>query len=283
MINLQYLTVISTLFLTCLSQTSTRYVHVNNATIQVTVQGNHKNQALVILPSYGRGSGKDFDEFAQTVAEAGYHVLRPQPRGVMGSIGNMQNQTLSDASNDIVTVIAELSCDHTAIVLGHAYGNLIARKASYLFPETIPAIIVASAAIGIASPEVENSPYVAGNLSLPREQRLDVLQRYFFAPNHDASIWLDGWYPDTLAMQKAGIEAENISALAWGRETTPILQIIAAEDPFEVKGNWSDLRNNLGSRVQNVVVEDASHALFPEQPQEVARHVLSWLQIYSRE
>ena len=37
--------------------------------------------ALVILPSYGRDGGEDFDALADLVAKAGWTVLRPQPRG----------------------------------------------------------------------------------------------------------------------------------------------------------------------------------------------------------
>ena len=33
---------------------------------------------LVILPSYGRDGGDDFDHFTTALAEAGYRVLRPQ-------------------------------------------------------------------------------------------------------------------------------------------------------------------------------------------------------------
>ncbi len=40
--------------------------------------------ALVVLPSYGRDGGLDYDDFAARAAAQGWRVLRPQPRGALG-------------------------------------------------------------------------------------------------------------------------------------------------------------------------------------------------------
>ncbi|MBV8723445.1 MAG: alpha/beta hydrolase, partial [Candidatus Eremiobacteraeota bacterium] len=37
---------------------------------------------VVILPSYGRDGGDDFDPVTAALSGAGYRVLRPQPRGI---------------------------------------------------------------------------------------------------------------------------------------------------------------------------------------------------------
>jgi hypothetical protein len=42
---------------------------------------------VVLLPSRGRGS-LDFDTIAAGIAQAGFRVLRPQPRGVGGERGS---------------------------------------------------------------------------------------------------------------------------------------------------------------------------------------------------
>jgi pimeloyl-ACP methyl ester carboxylesterase len=59
-----------------------------DALIETYVEG--RGPALVLLPSYGRDGGKDFDAFSGLVARAGFRVLRPQPRGVGRSSGSMQ-------------------------------------------------------------------------------------------------------------------------------------------------------------------------------------------------
>src|SRR4028119_2044452 len=40
---------------------------------------------FVVIPSYGRGSGTDFDDLTARLVTAGWTVLRPQPRGGAGS------------------------------------------------------------------------------------------------------------------------------------------------------------------------------------------------------
>jgi hypothetical protein len=53
-----------------------------------------EGSAFVILPSYGRDSAEDFDAITARVVEAGWKVLRPQPRrrrGFEGSDGRPHN------------------------------------------------------------------------------------------------------------------------------------------------------------------------------------------------
>jgi hypothetical protein len=55
-----------------------------DVTLEVYVDGT--GPALIVLPSYGHGGGEDFDFFASKVGAAGFTVLRPQLRGIAGSI-----------------------------------------------------------------------------------------------------------------------------------------------------------------------------------------------------
>ena len=52
--------------------------------IEVLSQGD--GPPVVLLPSLGRGA-EDFDPIAERLADAGYRVLRPQPRGIGRSEG----------------------------------------------------------------------------------------------------------------------------------------------------------------------------------------------------
>jgi pimeloyl-ACP methyl ester carboxylesterase len=101
-----------------------------------------------------------------------------------------------------------------------------------------------------------------------------------FAPGHDASIWLTGWYPQTLQMQHAAVTAAA-SRGPIGRyraAAAPVFEIIAAYDPFHPRDQWGDLRSQPGSRVTTTVIDGASHALFPGQPDAVASAVIGYLQ-----
>ncbi len=41
------------------------------------------------------------------------------------------------------------------------------------------------------------------------------------------------------------------------------LELLAANDPFHKRAEWDNMRDRYGERVTSVVIENASHALFP--------------------
>ena len=147
-------------------------------------------------------------------------------------------------------------------------------------PSKVAAVILAAAAGKTVPQEINSAPMRAGDLTLPDEERLAALRLAFFAPGHDASTWLTGWYPQTLKMQVASVDGLDAKRY-WGAGSAPILEIIAALDPFHSPDQWGDLRAHLGSRVTTTVIDDASHALFPEQPDAVAGAVIDYLRTLS--
>ncbi len=58
-----------------------------DAQLEVLAQGS--GPTVVMLPSLGRGAS-DFDAIADRMVEAGFRVLRPQPRGIGKSTGPWQ-------------------------------------------------------------------------------------------------------------------------------------------------------------------------------------------------
>jgi len=178
-------------------------------------------------------------------------------------------------ADDIAAVIDALA-DGPAVVLGHAFGNFVARATAEYHPEKIAAAILASAAGKTVAREINSAPMRAGDLSLPDGERLAALRLAFFAPGHDASIWLTGWYPDTLRMQVDCVRRDDPTRY-WGAGQGPLLEIIPALDPFHQRSEWDDLRARYGSRISTIVIDDASHALFPEQPDAVAESVIGYL------
>ncbi len=243
--------------------------------IETYVDGDGNGPDVVVLPSYGRDGGEDFDPFSAALAEAGYRVLRPQPRGTARSAGPMTGVTIDDLGDDVASVIGRLG-HGPAVILGHAYGNFVARTVATNHPGKARAVILAAASTRAVPPEINNAPFVAGDPALPEEKRLAALRLAFFAPGHDASVWLSGWYPQTLAMQRAAVTGIDIGRY-WSAGTAPILEILAEYDPFHPKDQWEDLRTQLGPRVTSTVISEASHALFPEQPGAVANAVLEYL------
>ena len=181
---------------------------------------------------------------------------------------------MHDLADDIALVIQQIG-GGKAIVLGHAFGNGVARTIAVDHPVTVEGIILAAAQCSSVSPEINKTPHQACNLELPIEERLSALRTGFFAPDHDPSIWLDGWYPETMRMQVSSVSAVPMSQI-WSAGSAPVLEIIPEADPFKPREYWGELRHQLGNRVSTDVVSNASHALFPEQPDKVADAVIAW-------
>jgi pimeloyl-ACP methyl ester carboxylesterase len=139
-----------------------------------------KGPALVILPSYGRDGATDYDIFASELVAAGYQMLRPQPRGVAASRGPMQDLSLHDLAADISLAIRDWA-DGRAVVLGHAFGNLVARMLATDFPSMVKGLILASAQAKVVAPAIAKTPAAACDLRSPIERRLAALKLGFFA------------------------------------------------------------------------------------------------------
>lgn len=254
-------------------QRQSKFVGGQDVSLEVYVEG--QGPALVVLPSYGRGSGdQEFDYFASKASAAGFTVLRPQPRGIAGSRGKMEGLSLHDQADDVARVIRELGVGR-AFVVGHAFGHGVAKAVAADYPSLVRGVVLAAAQCSLVPPEISRTPHDACDPIAPTEKRLAALRKGFFAPNHDARIWLDGWYPETMQMQVASVARTAVGDFA-GAGSAPLLEIIPDSDPFKPREYWGELRELLGSRVTTEIVADASHALFPEQPDRVVEAVVAW-------
>ena len=141
------------------------------SSVETYVDG--QGPAVVIVPSYGRDGGEDSDSLSDAVVDAGYRVLRPQPRGVAGSVGPITGVGFDDMACDIAAVIDAVA-DGPAVVLGHAFGNFVTRATAVHHPEKVTAVILAAASGKTVAPEINSAPMRAGDLSLPESERLAV-------------------------------------------------------------------------------------------------------------
>jgi hypothetical protein len=92
------------------------------------------------------------------------------------------------------------------------------------------------------------------------DDRLADVQRVFFSPGHDASIWLDGWSPETKNMQWSA--RDSVPYAEWGHAgSAPVLAIQGLDDPMATPENGYVLRDQLGAdRVAIVDLPDCANA-----------------------
>jgi pimeloyl-ACP methyl ester carboxylesterase len=247
-------------------------VAAGDACIEVLVDGD--GPAVVLLPSSQRDSLHE-TELARMVAAAGFTLLRPQPRGMGASVGSLEGITLFDLSDDIAAVIDALG-NGRAVVAGHAFGHSIARVTGLRHPNKVSGVaLLAAAARQFPARLLGLLDLVADGVQ-PRFERLEALRAAMFAPGNDPTVWLEGWHPHLRpAYRRVGSQPPR--AVWWPSVNVPVLDLQGSHDPWRPLATRDELHQQLGSIVTVAVVEDASHALLPERPQDVADAMVKWM------
>ena len=247
-------------------------VRYNDVTVEIVVEGD--GPAIVLLPSLARDSD-DYDAVAEGLASKGFRVLRPKPRGIGRSVGPMTGISLHDLARDVAEAIRKEG-GGKAVIVGHAFGNWVARMTAVDYPELTRGVVIAAAASKTYPAWLTEAVTAAGDPALSDELRLKALRSAFFAPGHDASVWLTGWHPEIRASQRAAVAAVKQSDW-WSGGVAPLLDLQAGADPFKPEEKRGEMRDEFGARVTVAVVPNASHALIPEQPAAVVEAISKWI------
>ncbi|SCO22953.1 related to epoxide hydrolase [Fusarium fujikuroi] len=252
-------------------------------TIEALDQGT--GPVVVILPSLARGAN-DYDIVAPFLAEAGYRVIRPQPRGIGKSNGPMDKLTMHDFAADVAMVLDHVECGPSVIV-GHAWGSQPARMLAVDRPELVRGVVMAAASAGKLPSGSTEKPFSrlrteidgSGDMSLPESKRLEYLQTAFFGPNGNPCLWLDGWNEAAHRAQAHARMCTSVDEYFSAGETVPILDLQAEHDAVVVK---DVMKPYLGDRVEVQVIKDAGHAMAPEQPEAMAHAILNFVKNISK-
>jgi pimeloyl-ACP methyl ester carboxylesterase len=244
-----------------------------DVSIEVLIDGD--GPPIMLLPSLGRGA-EDFEIIAARLAGAAFLVLRPQPRGIGASRGPLAGIDLHDYAADVAAVIEEVGAG-PAFVVGHAFGNRVARMLATDRPDLVRAISLVAANVGRdpSPPYVRAAIRASADPSLPDDIRLEALRFAFFAPGNDPSAWLSGWHPEVLAAERiAGDRTSREADYAGG--AAPILYLQPSHDPLAHGDHAREYPRQLGDRVTIVMIPRASHAAIAEQPEFISDALIDY-------
>ena len=175
-------------------------------TIEIDVIAEGRGPLIVLLPSRGRDS-EDYDEVAAGLAKKGFRVLRPQPRGMHASKGPLKDITLHDLARDVAIVIERENAG-PAVIVGHAYGNWVARMTAVDHPNLVRGVVLAAAAAKKFPPRLSQLVSKSADMAVPEAERLAAMQEIFFASGSDPKIWLKGWWTEASEGQR--VAAANV-------------------------------------------------------------------------
>jgi pimeloyl-ACP methyl ester carboxylesterase len=232
---------------------------------------------VLMIPSLGRGA-EDFAALAAAVAAAGYRAIRLQPRGIPPSTGPLQGLTMDDLAQDAAAVL-QADGGGPAVVIGHAFGQRVARTLAARHPDAVRALIMLAAG-GKAPmlPGAQEALFASFDPSLPADKHMEAVRIAFFAPGNDPAIWHGGWYQDVAKAQSAATEASDVATWWSAGGRIPILVVQGLQDKVAPPENGRMLKQAEPDRVVLVELDGAGHALLPEKPDEIARQVVSYLQ-----
>jgi pimeloyl-ACP methyl ester carboxylesterase len=252
---------------------STTTVSAPNASIHVRMAGS--GPTLVLLPGLGRPAG-DLDPMARLLVEAGYRVIQPDPRGSGGSAGPLNELTLHDLAGDVAAVIEGVG-EAGITIVGHAFGNRIARALAASRPDLVSTVVLLG-----CSGKVQPSPEIAEAIRLAQAEDTDPAARAravadaWFAPGRDTSIWMDGWsQPVMKAYLAAAAATDTASWWTAGRARVLIIQGLA--DVSAPPENGRLLKQEIGNRAELIELPGIGHALAVEDPGAVAAVIVAQL------
>ena len=250
-----------------------QFVKAGPATLQITIRG--RGDPIVFIPSRGRGV-EDFDDLSKRLVQAGYRAILPEPRGIGGSTGPLEGITYHDLASDVAATIESVVAG-PATVIGHAFGNRVARTLASDHPGLVKQLILLSAGGMVPrSPEMERVTTRFWETDLARQDRLMALRRAFFASGNDARAWEEGWYFETARAQRAA-DARTPLKEWWAGGSASILVLQGTEDVVAVPENAKRLAAEFPERVTVVEIPRAGHAMLPEQPDRIAAAILAYL------
>jgi pimeloyl-ACP methyl ester carboxylesterase len=252
-----------------------RNIEVGGATLECTFYGS--GTPVVLLANAGCSIGY-FADLARKLARAGFQSIAINMRGVGESRGSLDDATLHDLAADVAGVLEALDCGPAHLV-GHAFGNRIARCLAVDQPPLVRSVTLLAAGGLIAPPTGPIGTHFrnATQAKMNGSDCVTVLGARWLSPASDPKILahVECW-PAVFIAHLA--TSRNVPLeYWWSAGTAPLLVIQGLDDEVALPGNGYALREQWGERVRVVDLPRAGHFLLLEQPEAVAQAVTEFV------
>lgn len=255
--------------------TQPRTIVSDRSPVHLSAKAIGEGPPLVLLPGLGRPPS-DLARLANILVRESYAVLLPEPRGIGASAGPLESITLHDLAADVASLI-EQWIDSPATVIGHAFGNRLARTLAVDRPDLVSGVVLLSSSGKVQpTPEIAEAIRLAQAVDTPLDVRRAAVQQAWFAPGHDCTTWMDGWSQPVMAAYLAAAEATPVEDW-WTAGATEVLIVQGLNDVAAPVGNGRLLKQELGTRGTLVELPNIGHAMPVEDPVACARAILDFL------
>jgi pimeloyl-ACP methyl ester carboxylesterase len=234
--------------------------------------------AIVLLPGGSLSVGY-LGDLAEALAVAGLRAIRLNPRGAGASTGPMDGLTLHDFADDVAGVIDHLGIA-PAFVLGHAYGNRVARTVAADHPDKVRGVILVAAGGKVApGSQAQQALMTLFTPTSSDDEVLDAMRWMVGDPTNAATVWerfKDDRAPAAAGAQMAAAQATPLEEWWSPPGDVPYLVIQGLQDQAAPAANGHLLKEELGDRVTLVDIADAGHLQPLEAPGPVAEAIIEF-------
>ena len=252
-------------------------------TLGVTYYAMGKGPRIVLSASAGR-EGSDFNELAKTLASNGFRTLIVEHSGINSDrIASADLAIHAGLLYEALQLDGHFKDEEPFFLVGHAYGNRLVRMGSAAFgltDNTKPEGVILLAAGGQLPMEAKANKALLNAfdpLRAHKSRMNDVRYAFFAGDNEIPPHWKRGWHTKTAIAQGKAV-AESKKDENWHcAGGVPMLIVQPMQDRIAPIENAHALKEKCTQAVEIVEVQNAGHAILPEQPEAVAAAVLDFL------
>lgn len=233
---------------------------------------------VTFLPSLGR-EATDFMELSRKVEMQGFST------DIVDFVSLQRNEAPKDLG-DYAKIFSphilagyEYADDEKVAIVGHAFGNRVARKIASRQPERVSAVILLAAGGQVPmEPEAQQAARNIFNPLRSYKSRMKNVQYAFFAEGNEVPThWKRGRHTKTAMAQGKALAASYEDDSWHCAGGVPMLIVQPMQDRLAAPENAYALKEKCPQDIEIVELQNAGHALLPEQPEAVAKAVLDFL------
>lgn len=260
-----------------------RFIDIGHARLNVAewIPDSGDGELVLALP----GSGGDYSRYkliAPLLAEAGYHMVVINQRGIMGSTGNLEDLTLHDLADDVIAIADAIGAERFHM-MGWAFGNRTSRMLATDYPDRVASVtLIAAGGLVPALTEPGELGRLLGEPELTESEKVQLARRTLFSPATDDAIVLDytrnlQYWPEARRAQQQANRNTPVEDWAAGG-TGPLLMVMGEDDLTAPVENGHLMKAEHRDRLDLVIVPDAGHTIGLEKPRETVTAIVSFLQ-----
>ena len=237
---------------------------------------------VALIASAGR-EPSDFNELVSTLNRNGYSSISVEPHALNDYVTVASGERVDDPNLIQMSFplrrIAADNYESSIVLIGHAFGNRIVRMTAYHNPENVEAVILLAAGgqVPMKSKAEQSLRDIFNPMKSHKSRMKDVSYAFFAEGNDIPDHWTRGWHTKTAIAQGKAVAASADDDSWHCAGGVPMLIVQPMQDRIAPPANAYALRDKCPQEVEIVEVQNAGHALLPEQPEAVAEAVLAFL------